>query len=258
MRFTTSILAAAILLGGSRGVAQTPATPPAQDTTDSVTGRLSGTVRDSLGFPVSGATLIVFPGGQIIRTSDSGSFDTRRIRVGPVKLEVRRLGFAPVDTATTIQIDVENVMNLVMRRIPQQLAEVVVKGDRQCGRYTLEGILCRREVGRGHFISYEEILAKKPVYLGDIMKDEPGFRVFVTKTGRSFQSVTDWRCVKTLVNGDEVKPTNPAPLPKEVFAVEVYQRGEYPPEYQHWPWRGKVPCTLVVFWTKRVIPRGLR
>jgi len=224
---------------------------------DTLRTQLSGTVRDSLGVPVAGASVLTTPGVSILTTDTAGRFVLRRAPVGRVNVLVRRLGFSPVDTQIVAHIGVNNVVDVVLDRLPQLLAEVVVQGDRQCRRYSLEGLLCRREVGLGHFIGYEDILAKRPVFLGDLLRDEPGFRVDVAPRGRTVRSVVGWRCIKSLVDGDEIKLTNPVPRPQDVFAIEVFQRGEVPPEYRHWPWRGKYPCTLVVYWTKRVLSQGL-
>jgi hypothetical protein len=225
--------------------------------TDTLRASLSGTVRDSLGLPVAGVAILLAPGAVILRTDSAGVFVSRRVAVGRVNLSLRRLGFAPADTQALIHIGKENVVDVVMRRLPQVLAGVTIEADRQCRRFSLDGLLCRREQGRGHFIGYEEILAKKPIFLADILRDTPGFRIDVTPRGPIARSVVEWRCIKTLVDGDEVKRTNPTPLPKDVFAVEIFQRGEVPPEYRHWPWRGTYPCTLLVYWTKRVLGKGL-
>jgi hypothetical protein len=255
-RHLSCFAAVLLVMSASLLSAQTPA---AAALPDSMTGRLSGTVRDSLGFAVAGASIMITPGGAILRTDDSGSFALTRSPVGRIQLKIRRLGFVPVDTQMVVAVDTTNDLNLVMQRLTYQLDPVVITAERrQCERFSLDGLLCRREVGNGRFIGYEQILAKKPVFIADIFRDEPGFRIGVNKFGRTYQSIEDWRCVVQIVDGDEVKRTNPIPRPQDVFAVEVYQRGEYPPEYWHWPWRGRYPCTLVVFWTKRVLSRGLR
>lgn len=249
------LVAALLSLSAQLVIAQTPALA----TPDSLTGRLSGTVRDSIGTPVVGASIVITPGGAILRTDDSGSFALTRSPVGRIQLKVRRLGFFPVDTQAVIAVGSDNVVNVVMQRLTHQLEAVVITAERrQCERFSLDGVLCRREVGNGRFIGYEQILAKKPVFIADIFRDEPGFRIGVNKYGRTYASIEDWRCVMQIVDGDEIKRTNPLPRPQDVFAVEIYQRGEYPPEYWHWAWRGRYPCTLVVFWTKRVLSKGLR
>ena len=255
MRPTTFLLAAGTAIAASAAPARPQATTTGRP--DSLTTTLSGSVRDSLGLPITGASIMLAPAGIILRSDSGGAFLSRVVPVGRVNLSVRRLGFSPADTTTLVHVGVDNVVDIVLQRVPQALPEVVVEADRQCRRYSLEGILCRRETGRGLFIGYEDVLAKKPVYLGDLLRDTPGFRVDVTPRGRTAKSVVGWRCIKTLVDGDELKRTNPTPRPQDVFAVEVFQPRDIPPEYRHWYWREKYPCTLVVFWSKRVLRRGL-
>jgi hypothetical protein len=44
---------------------------------------------------------------------------------------------------------------------------------------------------------------------------------------------------------------------KDLFAIEVYQPSDVPPEYQHLNWQGK-PCTLVMMWSMGEAQRQLR
>ncbi len=64
---------------------------PAPRGADSLRSSITGMVRDSLGFPVVGATVMISPGGFILRTDSSGRFDARGTPVGNVAVRVRRL-----------------------------------------------------------------------------------------------------------------------------------------------------------------------
>lgn len=63
-----------------------------------------------------------------------------------------------------------------MTRLPHFLAEVEIKVERECPRFSVEGILCRRESGMGFFMNRQEILAKGMEYPMLVLRDVPGFR----------------------------------------------------------------------------------
>ena len=227
---------------------------------DSLRSSITGTVRDSLGIPVNGASVIVVPGGTILRTDSAGRFVARGVPVGPLTVTIRKLGWSPLQSRVNAHVGVELVLDLVMQRLPQMLAEVQVRADenRQCARYSLDGILCRRETGRGQFMNRQDILATKAIFPMLVLRDVPGFRQNLNGNPRTVEATVGWRCVKTIVDGREVSPIDPVPRVRDMFAVEVYQPPDIPPEYQHWYWRSRYPCTLVVFWSMRVGRQAVR
>jgi len=145
---------------------------------DTLRSSITGTVRDSLGFPVTGASVLITPGGMIYRTDSAGSFDARNIAPGALTIGVRKLGFSPLQSRVSLHIGVDLALDLVMQRLPQMLAEVEVRTQRQCSRYALDGILCRLEAGQGHFMNRQQVLAaSKDVYFPNlVLRDAPGFR----------------------------------------------------------------------------------
>src|SRR6185503_15623929 len=74
-------------------VAQSQATTP-----DSLRSSITGTVRDSLGLPVVGASVLITPGGLIFRTDTAGKFNARNIAPGALTIGVRKLGFSPLQS----------------------------------------------------------------------------------------------------------------------------------------------------------------
>lgn len=250
-----------ILLGLALGttprfgvVAQSPAIAPA----DSLRAGINGTVRDSLGMAVDGASVMISPGGLIFRTDSAGRFLARNVPVGPLTVSVRKLGFSPLLTRFNSQPGVELTLDLMMQRLPRMLADVEVRAEqnRQCARRSLEGILCRREVGRGAFMNRQDILAAKVDFPWLVLRDQPGFRQNLNGDPRTVESIERWRCITTLVDGRQPSVIDPLPRVRDMFAVEVYRDDEYPPEYRHW--REKTPCTLVVFWSMRVGRQAMR
>jgi Carboxypeptidase regulatory-like domain len=154
---------------------------------------IRGFVRDSLGFPITGASVMVSPGVRITRVDSAGHFILRDLAPGSLQLRVRQLGFAPADTIVHVDSGGAVDLDLVMERLPPILDTVVVQATMQCARFTLEGLLCRRGTAVGLFLNQEEIRAKKPVFPGDVLRDAPGFRPVVIRRphtlGRDVESL---------------------------------------------------------------------
>ena len=198
-------------------------------------------------------------GARITQTDTGGRFVFRALAPGPILVRVRSLGFAPTDTLVQALAGAVSEIVLVLARVPRVLDTVVVTEPRRCARYGLEGVLCRRGSDAGLFLSEEEIQAKNPRFIGDILGDEAGFRrvpVYRNRTGTGrlsrvavgtdVESTVGWRCITTIVDGGR-----PVPLPRvrDIIAVEVYQPDQIPLEYHGYNWRGRYPCTLVIYWS---------
>lgn len=237
---------------------------PVAEVPDSLRSSIAGTVRDSLGSPVVGASILITPGGHIYRTDSAGKFNARNIAPGALTIGVRRLGFSPLQSRVNLHVSVELALDLVMQRLPQLLAEVEIRADRQCARYSLEGILCRRERGSGFFMNRQEVLAaSKDIYFPNlVLRDAPGFRQNLKGSATTVESIVGWRCWQKIVDGG-VPGAGPIYRPGDIYAVEIYQPPNIPLEYRshYWGWnpKGKYrqPCTLVVMWSMREAQRQL-
>ena len=235
---------------------------------DTLRSSITGTVRDSLGFPVNGASVLVTPGGSIYRTDSAGKFDARNVPPGAVTIGLRKVGFSPLQSRVNLHIGTDLALDLVMQRLPQVLAEVEVKAERQCPRYSLEGILCRRESGNGYFMNRQEVLekAKDISFTRLLLRDSPGFRQNLNGDPRTVESIVGWRCIRWILDGGFPYSYNPVPRPKDVYAIEVYQPPDIPLEYRQWYWGSirvgrttqSAPCTLVVMWSMSEAQRALR
>jgi len=241
---------------------------PDSTRSDTVRSSIAGTVRDSLGFPVSGASVLIAPGGFIYRTDSAGKFNARNIPPGALTIGLRKLGFSPLQSRVNLHVGNDLALDLVMQRLPQMLAEVEIKAERQCPRYSLEGILCRREQGNGYFMNRQEVLekAKDISFTRLLLRDSPGFRQNLNGSPTTVESIVGWRCIRWILDGGFPYSYNPVPRPKDVYAIEVYQPPDIPLEYQHHSWGSirvgrqtqAAPCTLVVMWSMTEAQRGLR
>lgn len=231
---------------------------------DSLSSSIDGTVKDSLGLPVVGASVFIAPVGAILRTDSAGKFLARRLPSGALTISVRRLGFAPLHSQVAVHVGEQLALNLAMQRLPQTLAEVEVRAVRECPRYAIDGVLCRRESGMGFFMNRQEILAKKVAYPMLLLRDVDGFRQNLNGSPRTVESTVGWRCIRTVVDGGFRYSRSPIQRPSDVYAIEVYQPPDIPPEYQHLYWdvsrnqKYHNPCTLVVMWSMQEVQRFLR
>jgi hypothetical protein len=250
------------------GTAAIPVAAAAQDSTaaqaDSLRSSITGTVRDSLGIPVTGASILITPGGLIYRTDSLGTFKARNIQPGALTVLVRKLGFSPLQSRLNLHIGADLALDLVMQRLPQMLAEVEIKAERQCSRYSLDGVLCRREQGSGHFMNRQDVLAaSKDIYFPNlVLRDAPGFRQNLNGSATTVEAIVGWRCWVKIVDGGFPGAARNIYRPKDIYAVEIYQPPDIPPEYRqhYWGKSGKsaAPCTLVVMWSMREAQRQLK
>lgn len=259
-----SFLRAAVLsLAVSVNVAAQSSTASTPDTLRST---IDATVRDSLGYPVTGASVFITPGGLIYRTDSAGRFSARGITGGALTIGIRKVGFTPLQSRAYVNPGVDLTLDLVMDRLPQMLAEIEVKAERQCDRYSLHGILCRTEQGRGHFMNRQEIVeASKDIYHANlVLRDAPGFRQNLNGSGTTVESTVGWRCWHRIVDGGFPGAGRNIHRPNDIFAIEIYQPPDIPLEYRHWYWgsnrTGKhaQPCTLVVMWSMAEAQRQLK
>jgi hypothetical protein len=237
-------------------VAQTaPSTTP-----DSLRSSISGTVRDSLGFPVIGAGVLLMPSGLIYRTDSTGRFNARSVPVGSVTIGLRKPGFSPLQSRVDVHLGTDLAVDLVMQRLPQLLAEVEVTTQRLCPRFRFEGILCRQESASGYYLNRQDILEKatEVSFARLLLRDAPGFRQNLNGNPTTVESTVGWRCIAWIYDGGFPYSVPPRVKPTDLFAIEVYQPPDIPLEYRQHYWRSATPCTLVVMWTVREAQKGLQ
>ena len=256
-----------VVLGAAAPLAAVAQTPDST-TADSLRSSITGIVRDSLGIPVVGASVLITPGVWISRTDSAGKFTARDMRVGALTIGLRKLGFAPLQSRVNLHVGVDLALDLVMQRLPQMLAEVEVRAERQCERYSLAGILCRREQGSGYFMNRQEVLeAARDVYFPNlVLRDAPGFRQNLNGNPTTVESIVGWRCWRMIYDGGFPGAGRNIYRPRDIYAIEIYQPPDIPPEYQNSYW-GQIkvgrktqaaPCTLVVMWSVAEVQRQSR
>ena len=135
-----------------------------------------GSVRDSLGYPVVGAQVVVI--GSPIRgeTDERGEFLVSQVTGGRISVAIRRIGFRPDSVTIAVGVGQTQSVELVLHRIALDLQPVVILG-RSNLLGPIAGFYDRRARGNGRFITRADIQRQNPVNLTDILRLIPGVRV---------------------------------------------------------------------------------
>jgi hypothetical protein len=232
-------------------------------------GTISGIVTDDSGLPIADADVFAFPETARVRTDSAGHFTITNLDGGFYNVRARHLGFAPGETSTDLSKNGHVNVKIEMTRRPVVLDSVVVLADGTCPALSYKGFNCRKRVGKGVYLTDDDLADKGAVELGEAFRDVPGFRLEIATTpyGRKPRPIPTKGsgCLNALVNGRAMALTTPLPLyATELLAVEIYSLpSEVPTEYQRYIWQrgirqssshlgrdpGNEPCSLVVYWT---------
>lgn len=215
-------------------------------------GRLSGTVLNEAGRPVTDAIVEVWRTGLAARTDASGRFDLASLPVGTHALEVRRIGFAPQQIPVHLASRSPTAVDVVLDKPVRMLDAVRVTARTLYSRRQSE-IEQRRRRGFGHFIMRDELERSAASRVTDVLRRVPGVRVYTTQGGD----------VVTFARGENMSgPCRPIVYMdghrlgssedidflasvNSLEAIEVYTSGTQAPiEY----WSGS--CGAIVLWTK--------
>jgi hypothetical protein len=232
---------------------------------------LRGAVSDSGARPIEGVEVFVPGSGRGVRSGDDGRFVLVHLMAGSARVQLRRIGFLPIDTLVHIDSAGTAELRVSMRRVAQELARVLVVAPSDCPSRTLEGFDCRRRAGVGVFRDSTDFAAIKPVWLADVLYGADGLRrVPYGKRGETdvkVESTTGWRCLTTLVDGRLPYEGESRTLRVEDFkAVEFYANWDDTPSWyksiafqegggtaRRSPGRATMPgvkCALIVYWSK--------
>jgi hypothetical protein len=223
-------------------------TPASRRTVRRGTARLTGTVRDSLERPVSGATLLVVGASTTGRSNEAGRFVLDGLPAGTYSLEARAIGFEPARVAVDLASGATRTTSVRLSRPATTLAAVVVKGKRDVRTERLDDFLRRKRQGFGNFVTAEDIERRRPIYITDALRTIPGVRVSPSGTGFG-QSVTGRGNCEPTIYLDGMRMFGGSTdldsyiRPGDVAGIEVYNGpGGRPPQFQG-------DCVIAV-WTK--------
>lgn len=219
-----------------------------------------GTVRDSLGLPVSAAQVSV--AGLVVRgsTGNDGVYRIAGLPLGPRTIRVRRIGFRPDSVVVEITPGGEATGDVTLAVIAQQIAPVVVEAGRR--RYTgrMASFYQRRDAGFGTFFTAEDIDRRNPMRTTDLLRTVPGAQVEQVGA-ESMVFFRGQRCAPLVwIDGT---PATAGYLNPDYFApgtlagIEVYSGVSTVPPELMWL-RGKGSCGVIALWTRLDDPPGKR
>jgi hypothetical protein len=216
------------------------------------TAGLVGSVRDSLGGPVSLAQLSL--SGVRTLSDSAGRFTMAGLPSGGATLLVRRLGFTPLDFKLELAAGRTDSVQLVLTMLPRELAEITSEASDRA-RARLTDFYRHRENGSGYYYDRKEIEQRRVQRISDLLRRLPGVRVGTDRTGRYVvrmsRSVGGRDCPPDFwIDGIRAPSLNVDDLPLvDVEALEIYKGPSgIPPEYLGR--LGSPGCGAVVIWTR--------
>lgn len=213
---------------------------------------LIGTVRDTSGTPVALARLS--SSGLLAISDTAGRFKLVGLPSGATMVTVRRLGFAPRDTAMQLSGGRIDSLFVVLTVLAVDLPEVMAEADAYAEARLSEFYRHRRS-SEGRFFDRKEIEARRVTRISDLLRRLPGVRMIPDRSGRVHlrmsRATVGRDCPPDyFVDGVRAQFLNVDDLPiTDVEALEVYTGpASVPPEYN--TRFGNPSCGTIVIWTR--------
>jgi hypothetical protein len=215
--------------------------------------RLTGTVSDERGRPLSGAQLLVWGSGVTGSTREDGSFMLVSLPAGSQTLEVRYVGYAPDRVTVDLVSRATRSVAVTLDRHADVLGEVTIYGEPSERRRDLTGFVQRSKSGFGHFLTRADIEKRHPFEFSDLFDMIPGFRVvrdtsgirrILSKRGDNISGP----CEPTFyINGmklTKVFEIDALIVPSDIAAMEAYADPAGAPTQDIADW-----CGSILIWT---------
>lgn len=228
-------------------------------TEDVVTeGSLVVSVTDSASRPIVDATVVITPRGARAtraRTDGAGHVSVVGLPVGPVQVEVRKVGHASGLVAASVGPGA-NTMPIVMGRaaVPQ-LSAVRVVGDRVINARHEEFAQRHRNGDATASIGEEEIARRNPVSTWQLLTRVPSLLVLdsagsIYARSSRMSNIVCWPRVaidgRVLVG---IPDLSQLPAPHEIFGIEVFAGSASAPLKFGGEGEGRY-CGIIAIWTK--------
>ncbi len=205
-----------------------------------VTTSISGRVYDADGKPSKGARVAIEEDDAVAMTSQDGTFILGGVRPGTRRLNVRKIGYQPIQTAVDLRPEGITGMRVALGASVAVLKAIVVSAARDAGLQRV-GFTERKSRQSGVFLEPKDIE----------IRNGPSLNILLEKVQLLKRS-----CARYFIDGF-LQPGNPEEYLSgaEIGAVEVYSASFVPAEFISFS-RGNSPCASVVIWTKwKIGPR---
>lgn len=184
-----SVVAVCLLLGPFHVSAQS--TPPkSADTTRRAGVPLVGDVIDALGQPIADVEVTLVGTGLRTRTDSRGFWLFRDPPTGAYVLTARRLGYAPINYPINVFAGVADTVNLITARLTK-LTPVQVQSTMDAAGHDATAMaerLLQLRVSTGRLLTRDDILARKPAGVVDLIQGVPG--ILAQRTARGISVAT--------------------------------------------------------------------
>ena len=258
LRGLRGLLSVAVPLAG---VAAAPAAAEAQGARGTSLA-VRGTVFDTLGAPLRGATVALMPGTLEATTDERGAFVLQKVRPGPYVIRVRALGHAPQTHPVTLD---DSTAEQAFALVPTGpvLASVLVT-DTAPSTPIATGFASRlnsRLYPRSAFVTREQIEKMQPLRFGDVLARVPGIRLErLDRTGATWPKShsrgatsleKECQAMHVYVDGTPVALESRRGIDhidwRQVQGVEIYPgSARIPAEYN----RTGAACGVILIWKR--------
>lgn len=226
---------------------------------------LSGVVTNLNGVPVAKAEVWIVNTELRAITNDSGVYEFLSAPVARVRVNVRRIGFEPIEERVTLDEAKPRQLDFELKAIPELLDSVMVREAGGNGR--MAEFWARRMSGNGAYITRDQIDRRRPQHSSDLLRTVTGVKVVagdggfektvismgrnpVFRGGAGSMNMAAACRVTYYVDGSYVPPGTfhmDDISPMQIEAVEVYRGpSETPPKLR----QRDTACGVIVIWTR--------
>jgi hypothetical protein len=188
-------------------------------------------------------------------TNERGSFFFPPVGSGRHQLEFVHIGYATLRHVVEVQPGSETHVTVELAPALIVMEPLVVTVTRR-SRLESNGFYDRRRTASGTFITREQIEARQPHYLSDLLRGVQSLRAVELAEGRGATLLGRGGCPPTyfldgirLVEGASLDLTIP---PEHLEAIEVYGSSGVPPQYSG------SHCGSIVMWSRQPAPAEAR
>ncbi|HEY0779608.1 MAG TPA: carboxypeptidase regulatory-like domain-containing protein [Gemmatirosa sp.] len=218
------------------------------------TARLVGRVVGPDTRPVGGAQVRVSGTGASATSDADGRFALADLPSGTFTVDVRGIGLAPSRTPVDLANAHTATLAVALAKAVPQLERVTVMGKPTARSRFLEEFTARRRTGQGQYFNADEIAARRPIVLSDLLRTAASLQVTPGGTrghvlrGRGGCLPAIWVDGNLERGGanaiDDVVP------PQAVQAIEIYgSSAAVPMQYNISGAGGPRACGAVLIWT---------
>lgn len=220
--------------------------------------KLTGRVVNKAGQPIAAARVQLDGANRAVDTRANGEFTMDSLPAGTQTVSVRKLGFAPIESAVDLSSREATRVTLSMEDFVPLLETVRVSAQRTRALDDI-GFTRRKRSGSGWYMDGEEVTNRTMSRFSDVLRSAPGIRI---QRDGDRQFITSSRdpvngCVNIWIDGAQWQQLEPGDVddylrPGEVGAIEVYSPTTTPAEFLGVA-RGS--CSTIVVWTSRRLDR---